>query len=65
VAEEATRRGFDHSFSFDDKEELVEELLSYIREGDCLLIKGSRGMRMEEIVEKLRIKLCSPTSLHP
>jgi UDP-N-acetylmuramoyl-tripeptide--D-alanyl-D-alanine ligase len=65
VAEEARRRGLDDSFSFTDKEELVEELLPYLREGDCLLIKGSRGMRMEEIVEKLRIRLCSPTSLHP
>ena len=65
VAEEARRRGIDDCFSFDDKEELVEELLPYLREGDCLLIKGSRGMRMEEVVEKLRIRLCSPTSLHP
>jgi UDP-N-acetylmuramoyl-tripeptide--D-alanyl-D-alanine ligase len=65
VAKEAKKRGVAHSFSFDDKDELVDELLAYLREGDCILIKGSRGMRMEEIVEKLRIRLCSPTSLHP
>jgi len=65
VAKEARRKGVDDSFSFDDKDELVDELLPYLREGDSLLIKGSRGMRMEEIVEKLRIRLCLPTSLHP
>ncbi len=65
VAKEARKRGVDDSFSFDDKGELVEELFHYLREGDCLLIKASRGMRMEEVVEKLRIRLCLPTSLHP
>lgn len=65
VAQETRRGGVDDSFSFDDKDELVEELLLYLREGDSLLIKGSRGMRMEDIVEKLRMRLCSPTSLRP
>ena len=65
VAQEARRGGVDDSFSFDDKDELVEELLLYLREGDSLLIKGSRGMRMEDIVKKVRMRLCSPTSLRP
>lgn len=34
---------------FDSKEELSKELLSGIGKGDVVLIKGSRGMRMEEI----------------
>ena len=38
---------------FDSKEELVEKLKNIIESGDHLLIKGSRGMAMETIVDKL------------
>ncbi len=36
-----------------DKEKLSEELLKEIKSGDVILFKGSRGMKMEEIVEKI------------
>ncbi len=37
----------------EDKAELTEMLKAYIKDGDLLLFKGSRGMRMEEIAEKI------------
>ncbi len=38
---------------FDDKEELSGFLLTEAREGDFILIKGSRGMKMETVYEKI------------
>ncbi len=37
-----------------DKSELSAQLKSFIRDGDTLLFKGSRGMRMEEIFEAIK-----------
>jgi UDP-N-acetylmuramoyl-tripeptide--D-alanyl-D-alanine ligase len=38
---------------FDTHDDLVKAILSEIREGDVILVKGSRAMRMEIIVEEL------------
>lgn len=38
---------------FDSKIKLSSELKNLLKEGDVVLIKGSRGMRMEEIMERL------------
>lgn len=38
---------------FESKEILAEELKKDLRPGDVLLVKGSRGMRMEEVVQRL------------
>ena len=38
---------------FNKKESLLSSLNEIISEGDKILVKGSRGMRMEEIVEKI------------
>lgn len=46
------RQGFEVYHS-EDKEQLTAQLLGYIRQGDAVLFKGSRGMRMEEIAEKI------------
>jgi UDP-N-acetylmuramoyl-tripeptide--D-alanyl-D-alanine ligase len=37
--------------------EASDRLLRILRPGDIVLIKGSRGMKMEEIVERLRKRL--------
>lgn len=41
-------------FHSEDKNELAERLNGYLAEGDAVLFKGSRGMKMEEIAEKIR-----------
>ncbi|HTR81533.1 MAG TPA: UDP-N-acetylmuramoyl-tripeptide--D-alanyl-D-alanine ligase [Bacteroidota bacterium] len=38
---------------FDTKDALVASLKSQLAPGDAVLVKGSRGMKMEEIVEKI------------
>ena len=38
--------------AFTDKDKLVEVLKQMAKPGDVLLFKGSRGMRMEEVLEK-------------
>lgn len=42
------------SFSLDQREELVAFLRRELREGDVVLLKGSRGLLMEEMVVALR-----------
>jgi UDP-N-acetylmuramoyl-tripeptide--D-alanyl-D-alanine ligase len=39
--------------AFKNNEEVVECLKNLIKEGDVILVKGSRGMKMEQIVEQL------------
>ena len=38
--------------AFTDKEKLTQALLQMAKPGDTLLFKGSRGMRMEQVLEK-------------
>ena len=38
---------------FEQKETLLSNLNEIISEGDKILVKGSRGMRMEKIVEQI------------
>ena len=53
--------GIEEAFVFRDKKSLIEKLLTFLKEDDCLLVKGSRDMRMEEIINRLRTRLCSST----
>jgi len=42
---------------FHDSEEAAEKIFSLLKEGDLILVKGSRGIKTEKIVEKLQKKL--------
>lgn len=55
IAEEAVRAGLSASavLHCQDSQEAVEPLRQLIREGDVVLIKGSRGMQMDHIVSAL------------
>jgi UDP-N-acetylmuramoyl-tripeptide--D-alanyl-D-alanine ligase len=44
----------DRVSSFTNKEELIEKLNQVIEEKDVILVKASRGMRLEEVVEGLK-----------
>ena len=39
--------------SFETREELIEFLKNHLQKGDCVLIKGSNGMRLSEISKEL------------
>ncbi len=44
---------------YEDKKKLIDDLMDVMKEGDALLVKGSRGMKMEEIIEDLEQRLRS------
>ena len=54
--DELIARGFkenENVFYFEDSESAVSEVKKIIREGDLILVKGSRAMRMEKVVEEI------------
>lgn len=53
LRDELTRRRAE-VFHSENKQELTELLLGKLKSGDVVLFKGSRGMRMEEIAEKIK-----------
>lgn len=46
----AKQDGVENAFLFDDKEKLSEMLLNIARKGDAILFKGSRGMKLEDVI---------------
>jgi len=37
-----------------EHDEIARELISWVKPGDCILFKGSRGMRMEQVAQAVR-----------
>ncbi len=58
-AQEATKAGLppENVFVSEDNQETLERLLPVLKEGDVILIKGSRRMGMERIIESLKERL--------
>ncbi len=53
MADSAKKSGLSEVFAFTDKTDLVKALLSEIKKNDTLLFKASRGMKLEEVFEKI------------
>lgn len=53
MADSAKKAGLSNVLAFTDKNELANSLLSEIKLGDTMLFKASRGMKLEEIIEKV------------
>lgn len=47
----------EETFSFHDSEEAAEKIYPLLKEGDFILVKGSRAMKMDKVVERLKEKL--------
>ncbi len=50
----AEENGVKQTHYFNNNDELAEGLIDLIKKGDFVLLKGSRGMHLEEVVEKLK-----------
>ncbi len=46
----------DHIFSFSDSEDTADHIEPLLKRGDLVLVKGSRGVRTDKIVKRLRKK---------
>jgi len=54
IADEAKRRGITDILSFDNNALATEYLLSEVKKDDTVLFKASRGMKLEEISNKVK-----------
>jgi UDP-N-acetylmuramoyl-tripeptide--D-alanyl-D-alanine ligase len=50
----ASEAGLAATRFFDSSDEVAEELIREVREGDLILIKGSRGVATDKVVKALR-----------
>ena len=46
-------KGLVNNYYFEDKASITEMLKKSLKKGDMILVKGSRGMKMEEIADSL------------
>lgn len=52
-AEGAAKKGMENCFWFETKQQLIDALKAELKEGDAVLFKASRGMKLEEAVNAL------------
>jgi len=50
----ANEAGLTATRFFDSSDEVAKELIKEVKEGDLILVKGSRGVATDKIVKKLR-----------
>lgn len=53
----AKENGVENSYLFEDKETLAQKLYELADEGDVIIFKGSRGMKLEEVINSLYKRL--------
>ncbi len=53
TAAAARENGMTQVRHYDDKNALAADLYAMLRDGDAVLVKGSRGMKLEEILHKV------------
>jgi UDP-N-acetylmuramoyl-tripeptide--D-alanyl-D-alanine ligase len=53
IAQAARNKGLQNVAEFTDVEEAANRIKDFVREGDLVLVKASRAMKLERIVEKL------------
>ena len=46
----AKNSGCENAFLFDDKDALTKKLLEITNDGDAVIFKGSRGMKLEDVI---------------
>ncbi len=50
---EKGKKFVDEAIHFDSKDKMIRYISSILQQRDIILVKGSRGMRLEEVVEAL------------
>ncbi len=53
MADSAKKSGLESVFTFNDKAKLTKSLAKELKNGDTILFKASRGMKLEEVFEEL------------
>ena len=53
VVEGGRAAGMAQAWAYADRDALTGALRAYLKPGDCMLVKGSRGIAMEGIVSAL------------
>lgn len=53
IVSRAEEMGMKNAFHFDSKDELCEKLIPIIEKGDTIVFKASRGMKLEDVINKV------------